>query len=585
MTLRCLAASAALVLAACAAAPEPQAAPPPAAANADAALDALAERMIALQLSYDPTSAYFIGVPAPDHRRWPDRSLEGRAAFQRETDRLLAELQSIPADRLSPPKRFVHASMVERLDASRQARVCRFELWDVNHMGGWHLELADVAREQPVATAEERAQALERWSSLPAFIEREIANARVGLEAGYSAPKPVVRRVIRQIEGLVSADPESLPFYAIATRSEDAAFRSAFRAALTGPVNAAFRRYRDFLQSEYLPRARDALGVSANPDGRACYAASVRSYTTLARPPEEVFRLGQETVTANLARVRELGRQRFGTDDIAVIVPRIAGAPDNKFASEEELIRFSRDVVARARERSAPLFHAMPGQEMRVEPFHAYRRGSGGSSYYESQIDVAQPAFYRINSESWATETRGGAEITAVHEGSPGHHMQISFARSIAAGPITNMLGNSAYIEGWARYSEALAEEAGIYDTVYALMTRRLWPARGMVLDPGIHVMGWTREQAVAFMRESGRFGGTEADDMVDRIAILPGQLTAYDSGALEIMALRREAEAALGPRFDLRDFHARVLETGAVPLSALRAHLTEWIAERRRAQ
>ena len=279
--------------------------------------------------------------------------------------------------------------------------------------------------------------------------------------------------------------------------------------------------------------------------------------------------------------VRKLGLEKFGTDDVATIVKRINEAPDNRFKSEEELIQFSRQVVDRAREKSEALFLRMPAQEMRVEPFHAYRRGSGGSSYYERQIDPSRPAFYRIASERWESETRGGAEITAVHEGYPGHHMQISFAIMNAQGPISNMLGNSAYAEGWARYSEALAEEAGIYETVYALMTRRLWPARGMVVDPGIHLMGWSREQAIAFVRESGRFSGPEADDLVDRVAVWPGQLTAYDSGALEIMALRREAEQALGPRFDIREFHARILEPGMVPLGALRDHVNAWIAAR----
>jgi uncharacterized protein (DUF885 family) len=295
-----------------------------------------------------------------------------------------------------------------------------------------------------------------------------------------------------------------------------------------------------------------------------------------------VFRLGQETVNANMQKVRALGREKFGTDDLATIVKRINAAPDNRFKSEEELIAFSREVVQRSREKTAPLFLRMPAQEMRVEPFHAYRRGTGGSSYYERQIDPARPAFYRIASERWEGETRGGAEITAVHEGYPGHHMQISFATMTASGPIANMLGNSAYAEGWARYSEALAEEAGIYRTVYALMTRRLWPARGMVVDPGIHLMGWSREQAIAFVRQSGRFAGPEADDLVDRIAVWPGQLTAYDSGALEIMALRRDAEQALGAKFDLREFHARVLETGIVPLGALRRHIEGWIAQKR---
>ncbi|MDQ8757205.1 DUF885 domain-containing protein [Sphingosinicella sp. LHD-64] len=572
---RLLAAAAALSVAGAAAG---QGAP----AGADAALDALADRLVQLLVAYDPTQAYSIGVPAPDHRRWPDRRPEAVAAYERASDEILDALRGIDPARLSTANRFVHAGMVERLDANRAERVCRFDLWAVNHMGGWHLGLAEVARDQPVATADERAQAIERWSTLPAMIDQEIANARTGLAQGYSAPKAVVARVIRQIDGILAARPESLPFYAPAERADDLAFKTRLREVLAGPVHEAFGRYRRFLGDDYLPRAREALGVSANPDGTECYRASLRSYTTLDRSPEAVFNLGRETVNGNQERVRALGREAFGTDDPGQIVQRIPAAPDNRFTSEDELIAFSRAAVVRARARTARLFLEMPAQEIRVEPFHAYRRGSGGSSYYELQIDPALPAFYRINSEVWANETRGTAEITAVHESYPGHHMQISLAAQTSTRPISKLLFNSAFIEGWGRYSEALAEEAGIYETRYAPMTRRLWPARGMVVDPGLHVMGWTRQQVIDFIRASGRFPGAEADDLVDRIAILPGQLTAYDSGGLEIMALRREAEEALGPRFDVRQFHQRVLENGTVPLGALRDHVRAWIAAQR---
>ena len=554
-------------------------------ASADAALDALGDRMVALQLSYNPTSAYYWGVPAPDHRRWPDRSPAGIAALQRQTDAFLADLRRIdPARLTTPQRRSTHAALLEWLEADQQGRVCKFELWSVSHMGGgWHSSLlAGVAANQPVETAEERADAIARWSALPAFIDQEIANARLGLSQGYSAPKSVVRRVIRQIEGIVSAQPETLPFFAPATRAEDPGFRDNFRMVLAGPVNAAFRRYLDFLRNEYLPRARDALGVSAHPNGAACYSASLRSSTTLRRTPEEVFRLGRQTVAANATRVRELGRAHFGTDDLAEIVRRIAQAPDNRFSSEQGLIDFSGEVVARSRELSRPLFLVMPAQEMRVEPLEAFQRGSGRNSYYQPEADPARPAFYRIRSEGWQSDTRGNAEITAVHEGYHGHHMQIAVENKSVTRPITNLTGNSAYTEGWARYSEALAEEVGIYRTPYALMTRRLWPARGMVIDPGLHLMGWSRQQVIDFMVESGRFSAQEADDAVDRFAIMPGQLTSYDSGGLEIMALRREAEAALGPGFDIREFHQRVLENGTVPLTALRADLEAWIEDRR---
>ena len=570
-------ASAAMLAAACVTGPGAQ-------VSADLALDRVAERTVALQLSSNPPSAYFLGVAAPDHRRWPDRSQTAIAASQRKSDAILADLRRIDPARLSTAAhKAMHAAMLEQLEAEQQTRICRFDLWAVSHMTGWHLPLANVAGEQPVGTAEQRADAMIRWSALPTLIDQEIANARLGLSKGYSAPKAVVRRVIRQMDGVVAAPPEKTPFFAPARRAEDPAFRESFRSLLAGPVNAAFRRYRDFLRDEYLPRAREALGVSANPNGVACYSATVRSHTTLQRSPEEVFRLGQQTVAANAQRVRELGRVKFGTDDLAAIIKRITDAPDNRFTSEQELIDFSREVVVRSRELTRPLFLAMPAQEMRVEPLEAFQRGSGASSRYQPQLDPTLPAFYRIHSENWRNETRGGAEITAAHEGYPGHHMQISLASMIGTKPISKLTGNSAYVEGWGRYSEAVAEEAGIYRTPYALMTRRLWPARGMVVDPGLHIMGWSRQQVIAFIRESGRFGGVDADELVDRIAISPGQLTAYDSGGLEILALRREAEAALGPRFDVRQFHQRVLEGGPIPLMALRAKITAWIAAERR--
>jgi uncharacterized protein (DUF885 family) len=166
-----------------------------------------------------------------------------------------------------------------------------------------------------------------------------------------------------------------------------------------------------------------------------------------------------------------------------------------------------------------------------------------------------------------------------VHETVPGHHLQIALAREFPhPSDIFKLADNSAYIEGWARYAERLSEEAGIYETEYARIARRIWPARGMVVDPGIHAFGWTRQRAIDYVKSTGRFDDKTADALVNRIAVLPGQLTAYDSGGLEIFALRREAEAALGSKFDVREFHQRVLEEGVVPLEELKAHMREWI-------
>lgn len=545
-------------------------------------LTALADRMIALELRDNPLLGYQADIGVVDHQRWRDVSPAALHRHEGDSDALLLSLQAMDASRLTPADRAIYAGMREGLEADRQMRVCRRELWSVSHMTGWHLQLSTVAREQPVGTAEERAWAMERWRALPARIEQEIANAREGLNQGYSAPKSVVRRVIEQFDGLVDAESENNPLHGPAARSEDTGFAEDYRALIAGPVTESLRIYRNFLEQEYLPRARTALPISEHPNGVECYRASLRAYTTLQRSPEEVFRLGQTAVAANAERVRELGAAAFGTRDLAEIARRIPAASDNGFSSEDELIAFSRAAVVRARELTLPLFLAMPRQEVVVEPFEAFRRGRSGSSYYHAQPDHSRPAMYRIQSFHWQSETRGGAEITAVHEAYPGHHMQIALAAAQAERPISRVLGNSAYIEGWGRYSEALAEEAGIYETPYAAMTRRLWPARGMVVDPALHVLGWTPEQVLAFIRESGRFPGEEGVALLDRMAVMPGQLAAYDSGGLEIIALRREAEQALGDRFDVRAFHQRLLEHGSVPLTELRANVAAWIAEER---
>jgi uncharacterized protein (DUF885 family) len=544
-----------------------------------AALSVLADRMIAMELRASPLLGYFADVGVADHRRWGDVSPAALRAYEADSDGLLAALGELNVERLTPSDRAIVAGMREDLESGQQMRICRRELWAVSHMGGWHLSLSTAAREQPVETAEERAWAMERWSALPGYIDQQIANARAGLNEGYSAPKSVVRRVMQQFDGIVGDTSENNPLYGPAARSLDLNFAVEFRALIDGPVRDSLRTYRTFLEQEYLPRARSSLPVTAHPNGAACYQAFLRSYTTLQRTPQEVYELGRATVAANAERVRELGSTAFGTGDLAQIAERIPNASDNRFGSEEELITFSRQIVERARGASATLFNTMPSQPVVVEPFEAFRRNAGGSSYYQSQPDRTQPATYRIQSVYWQDETRGGAEITAVHEAFPGHHMQIALAAAQTERPISRILGNSAYVEGWARYAEALAEEAGIYATPYAPMTRRLWPARGMVVDPGLHVMGWTPEQVIEFIRESGRFRGEDAAGLVDRIAIMPGQLTAYDSGGLEILALRREAEQALGDRFDVRDFHERVLEHGSVPLTALRGNVTAWIA------
>ncbi|MEM9384440.1 MAG: DUF885 domain-containing protein [Pseudomonadota bacterium] len=516
-----------------------------------------------------------------DHGALADNSPEGLARGRQLEDTLLARLDTIEAEALrkeSTSAWVLWVSLREQLDAARALRVCRGELWSLNHMSGWQTLYPRVARGQPLASAADRSAALRRWSGFPAYIAAQESWLRRGLDAGYSVPVSVVDRVLGQLDRLLTAKPEDSALAAFATRSENAPYRTQALALLRDRILPAVRRHRDFLSAHYRPRARTTLGIDALPEGERCYGAWLRHYTTLPISAQAMFARGSAAVSANRQAVIDAGAIAYDSNDVGEIIHRNNVAPNNRFSSREEFIAYAGQTASAARDKINPYFTSLPKQHARVAPYAEYLAGSGQSSRYERSAKVSIPATFRIATDGWERATRGSTQVLAVHEVWPGHHLQIATANErLHLHPAVSMTANAAYLEGWARYAEALAEEAGVYD-VFAKITRRAWPARGMVVDPGIHVFGWSRARAVAFLRESGRFAGEQADVMIDRIAVLPGQLTAYDTGALEITALRQEAEQALGEQFALPAFHDAVLSHGVLPLAALRGEVQRWV-------
>ncbi len=554
---------------------------PDPAVEAANSVTALADHYYAVTLKETPEVAYFSGIELPRHDGMEDNSSSARQALQSLEDKMLEELESIDVSTLRGRSEWItHAYLLQELRASAAQRICRTDLWNVNQMGGWHSGYSQIAQLQPVGTTELREQSLTRWSKMAAYIDLEIEHLGHGLELGYSAPKSVVQRVIDQVDGLLSLEIEKSPFYSPALRDDDEEFAAATRELVTSQIYPALQRYRDFLAGSYMKSAREELSVTANPDGLACYEASLQAYTTLARSGKEVFELGQATVAANKARVIELGQAAYGLDNFNQILDKAKADPSDSFSDKDELLQFSRDMVQRAQSEMPNWVGKMPTVAVEVVPFEEHEEGTGMSAHYRPG-NADRPGEYRIPLYKPEDQSRGNAEATAFHEAWPGHHLQVAVGQSVEGlHPITQIIWFSGPGEGWARYSEALAEEMGLYTTTTGPIKRRAWPARGMVVDPGIHLFGWTREEAIDFMMESGRFPESMGDEMVDRIAILPGQLTAYDSGGLEILALRKMAEVTMGDDFDIREFHDRILENGTIPLLQLRAHVEAWLEE-----
>jgi len=510
----------------------------------------------------------------------PNRSPEALATLHESQDRLLKRIHAIDSSKLTGSSVTAYAILSEYMESRQAVRACRTELWDINHITGWQVSLPPQAASQSVKTASERESALRRWSLLPGFIDTDIANLRLGIANGYSVPKTVVGRVLRQIDALLSSGDES-PFAQPARQSDDAQFQMEWRLLVSQTINPAIKRFGDFLRNEYLPRARESIGLSVLPDGDRCYAALLRTATTLDRSPRATFELGQATIRRSRVELRSRGRLMFGTEDIREILRRTKMAPANRFKSSDELLAYSAAMLVRSTGMSPALFFTMPQQSIEIAPMPRYQQHSGISSHYEAVDSLTRPAFFRINLDDWANETRGAAAVTVVHEAIPGHHLQTAIARMASLPVVVSEFSfNAAYVEGWANYVERLCEEAGIYDNPYAGIFRRSVLGQSLMIDPAVHVMGWTRGRVRRHLQSLGETG-EEADDLIDRIAVQPAQLTSYETGGLEIFALREEARAALGSQFDVREFHQRVLEQGDVPLSALRQHVRAWIRKR----
>jgi uncharacterized protein (DUF885 family) len=434
---------------------------------------------------------------------------------------------------------------------------------------------------QPVGTDVARREALARWSTLPRYVDTEIANLRAGVKDGYSAPRGNVAIVIDQMNTLIAAPTKESPFDSPAVRDTTPDFVRQYDVLVRDQIVPAFTRYRDFLQKEYLPAARETIALSANPNGAACYDALVRFYSSLPVSARQVHQTGVEQVAALDTEMKAIGERSFGTGDVPKLLERVRVDRQYLFHSRSDLIGYSQAALARAKSRMGDWFGLLPRADVVIQPYPKFREKSGPNEYNPPAEDGSRPAVFFINAYRAETKSRAPAESTAFHETIPGHHLQGAIALERATiHPVGRYLGNSGYLEGWGLYAERLADEMALYsgdlDRLGMLSSQALRATR-LVVDSGIHALGWTRQQAIEYMLAHTAEPKDDIVSEVDRYIIYPGQATAYMLGAIEIRRARDAAAAALGARFDIKQFHDRVLEDGAVPVSFLGDKIRMW--------
>jgi uncharacterized protein (DUF885 family) len=398
---------------------------------------------------------------------------------------------------------------------------------------------------------------------------------------GYSASRVNVPSVIEESRALLS---EGSPLLSPGIRAGDSAFAARLRGTFDRTVVPAVQRYADFLEDTYLERARESIAVSGNPNGELCYSAAVRYFATIEPGAAEIHALGLEQIATIRDEMKEIIDAHFPGETIESLMIRLNSDPQFTFRTRQGVLDYSLAALGAARERMYDAFERLPKANVEIRPYPKYRESSGTGEYQSSSEDGTRPGIYYIAVVD--PEERSVASQLSVlyHETYPGHHLQGAIALELGdrVHPLARYLYNDGYGEGWGLYSERLADELGLYpgplDKIGMLSDQAARAAR-LVVDSGMHTMGWTREQAVDYMLANTAWAPGDIEAEIDRYIAWPGQANAYMLGMLEIRRLRNLAEARLGDRFDLRAFHDRVLENGSVTLPMLRDSVEAWIA------
>ena len=552
-------------------------------ADPNAAVNDLADRFWEGLLERDPVWATVLG----DERyndRWPDLGAEGRAADEAAYRSALAEARDIPADGLEPEQVITRDLIVLISENSLAALSQKQYQLAVDHMTGPQVWPAEFAQYQPADTPERLERLLTRYAAYPEMIEQYLTTLAEGVADGRTAASVPVRRAIEQIERLLGMGPEANPAASMVPGVADAD-RGRVVGAVDGHVFPGLRRLRTYLADEYEHHARPEPGLSSTPGGEEAYRLAIRVQTTLDTTADEVHAFGLTDLEAIEAEKDEIAR-RLGHPDRHALRAALAEEADNHTDDPAEIVRLAQSQTDRAYAEAPKYFGRLPSANCTVKGVEAYREAESPPAFYmPPSIDGSRQAQYYINTFQPAERHLHKVAAITFHEATPGHHFQIGIEMELKGLPAFRILGariaGNAYVEGWGLYTERLADEMGLYASErerFGMLEAQSFRAARLVVDSGLHAMGWSRERAIAFMHERGSLPMVDAEIEVDRYTVFAGQALGYKLGQREIERARADVSAAMGARFDLRAFHDEVLGHGSLTLPTLRREIGGWV-------
>ena len=586
-----------------------QTAPAPAAATAaPAAAESAHDRLFKLfkqsdeeSLKRNPISGLFRG-----DLRYADQfgdyiTDEYFAKEKAATEWELAELHKIDRSQLNPTDQIAY----DVFEYSDQQGLENFDpkyfnvtvVRPINHFSGFHTFYPTFASGKgaaPFKTVVDYENNIKRHAGYATLLDRSIGRFREGMGSGVFETKLTIRNVIDQLDAQLKQTPEESQFYAPVknfpasiSAADQARLTDATRAAIADQIYPAMTRLRDFLKNEYLPLARDQVGLSSMKGGAALYDKMVRDTTTLPLTANEVHQLGLKEVARITTEMEKVRKEVGFKGTLPQFFEYLRTDPKFKPKSREALTQGFYDIGKRVDAKLPQYFSTLPKAKLEIRPYDpVIEKLQAGGSYEQGTPDGSRPGVFYFNAYDLPSRTTPGMTTLYLHEGAPGHHFQISLAQeNDALPPFMRFGGNTAYVEGWALYAETLGYDMGFYKDPYqrqGTLDDEMLRAMRLVVDTGIHSKGWTREQAIKYMLANSGLSETEVKNEVERYIAIPTQALAYKVGALTIQRLRKKAEAELGPKFDIREFHAQVLMTGALPMAILERKIDAWIASRK---
>jgi uncharacterized protein (DUF885 family) len=585
------------------AAPPTPAAPAPVASPADAQLLKLFHDSDEASLQRNPINALYRG-----DLRYADRlgdyiSDAYFAAERAAGESDLRALAAIDKTMLSPVNRIAYDVFKWQTEINLKAltpeMLALTVVRPIDHFYGFQVFYPDLASGEgaaPFKTVADYENNLKRHDDYVRYLDAAIARFRQGMKTGVVQPKLIVRNMIEQFDLQIAQGVEGSTFYGPIRKfpegispADQARLKTAYAAMIRDKIIPADKRMRDFLANEYLPAAREGVGLSHMRGGDRLYAYLIEQNTTLPLSADEVHKLGLSEVARIRGEMEKVKTQTGFKGSLREFFDYVRDAKQFQYASKEEMRQAFLAIGKTVDQRVRSQFSLIPKAPLEIRPVPEYReKTDAGGSYQQGTPDGTRPGVFYYNAYDLPSRSKVGNETLYLHEAVPGHHFQISLAQENEGLPsFMRFGGNTAFVEGWALYAETLWKEMGVESDPYQRfggLNDEMLRAMRLVVDTGLHAKGWTREQAIQYFLDNSSQSANDARTEVERYIAIPGQALAYKIGALTILRMKAKAQAALGRKFDVRAFHAQVLDTGALPMGVLEAKIEKWIAEQKKA-